>query len=488
MRTRDGGEIFRPVFRSNRKGPACPTPPAPHLPAHPPRPSRNSAAPPLADERRKQAFVAGLQRDLNRFLSVLGAPTRLAVDGEWDDATEAAFQDVCRVLGIAPERNVRTFRLIAGAAAEPTAEELQRRATDGAAFAAELRARFAQERETGAAGPLGGIAAAARAGQARVSSRRSSVTSTPTCAACTPASSWPSTASGTSTPSTRSSRSARCSGSRPSGRRGRSGSSPARPPRAPRRARRARTHRRRRGRGQAEGTPASPPRIVLGGRSLPKDERDARLRRVRAAHPQRPPACGSARRRARASTASGARTPNARSRDLQGARASRPSATCVPTGSSPARSRRAPRRRPKRASTAGVAYESACARCSPTSAGRCRAPPPKPKPPDSPTAKPGPPHRRRRRRDARAAIRAHGGRYEQEILAASRGHEGPGRTAVRDDRDTSPASRTSSAATRCRTRSRAAPAAVPVGHQGALPAVPRNRDEGRGARASARCS
>ena len=97
----------------------------------------------LSDEQRAQAWIASLQRDLNRFLGRLGAPTRLAVDGVWDEFTDTAFRDVCRIIGVAPERHVRTFRLIAGAAAAPTKEELARRASDGVAFEAALRAKFA---------------------------------------------------------------------------------------------------------------------------------------------------------------------------------------------------------------------------------------------------------------------------------------------------------------------------------------------------------
>jgi tellurite resistance protein len=111
----------------------------------------------LADAERQKAYIAGVQRDLNRHLSVLGAPTRLAIDGVWDDATQAAFQDVCRVLGVAPARDVRTYRLIAGAVAAPTEEEQRKRSTDGVAFEAELRARFAQQRVVPTNGVVGGV-------------------------------------------------------------------------------------------------------------------------------------------------------------------------------------------------------------------------------------------------------------------------------------------------------------------------------------------
>src|SRR5215216_6309976 len=70
----------------------------------------------LSDPERRRAYVAGAQRDLNRHLRRLGAPTRLAIDGDWAEHTQRAFEQVCRVLGLAPERTVRTLRLIAGAA------------------------------------------------------------------------------------------------------------------------------------------------------------------------------------------------------------------------------------------------------------------------------------------------------------------------------------------------------------------------------------
>jgi len=99
-------------------------------------PVREQGGESLGDPEKQKAYIAGVQRDLNRHLSLLGAPTRLAIDGVWDESTQVAFHDVCRVLGIAPEREVRTYRLIAGAAVAPTAEEQIRRSTDGAAFAA----------------------------------------------------------------------------------------------------------------------------------------------------------------------------------------------------------------------------------------------------------------------------------------------------------------------------------------------------------------
>jgi len=123
-------------------------PPAPPL--------REQGGQSLADPERQKAYIASVQRDLNRHLNVLGAPTRLAIDGVWDDATQAAFQDVCRVLGVAPERDVRTYRLIAGAVAAPTEEEKIKRSTDGLAFEAELRARFTQQRVVAPTGLVGG--------------------------------------------------------------------------------------------------------------------------------------------------------------------------------------------------------------------------------------------------------------------------------------------------------------------------------------------
>lgn len=110
------------------------------------------------------AAVAVLQRDLNTQLARLGSRRLLAVDGRWDPQTELAFRRVCKVLGVAPRRGTRTYRIIAGADATLTEAEKLRAATDGAAFAAKLRARFAAP----AAGtvphkrPLPGLDAAAR--------------------------------------------------------------------------------------------------------------------------------------------------------------------------------------------------------------------------------------------------------------------------------------------------------------------------------------
>src|SRR3954468_10807820 len=90
------------------------------------------------------ASVAALQRDLNAQLARLGSRERLAIDGRWDARTELAFRRVCKVLGVAPRRGARTYRLIAGADAVLTDAEKQRAATEGAAYAAKLRARFAR--------------------------------------------------------------------------------------------------------------------------------------------------------------------------------------------------------------------------------------------------------------------------------------------------------------------------------------------------------
>ena len=92
---------------------------------------------------RARAYVAALQRDLNRHLLSLGSPTVLAVDGAWDRETDVAFRRVCRVLGLEAHRNVRTFRAIAGAAAPLTAAERKHATSDGAAYEKELRHHFA---------------------------------------------------------------------------------------------------------------------------------------------------------------------------------------------------------------------------------------------------------------------------------------------------------------------------------------------------------
>jgi tellurite resistance protein len=109
-----------------------------------PGPKRSAA------EKRARLFVAGLQRDLNEYLMRFGASRRLAVDGIWDKHTEQAFEQVCRVLGIEPERSVRTFRVIAGAAATRSDAELDRAAGEGAKFAEQLMTQFAGMRGVGA--------------------------------------------------------------------------------------------------------------------------------------------------------------------------------------------------------------------------------------------------------------------------------------------------------------------------------------------------
>jgi peptidoglycan hydrolase-like protein with peptidoglycan-binding domain len=122
-------------------------PPKPHKE----RPKERPKEPPrdegrLDKDERQEAYVAALQSSLNACLRHLGAVRMLPIDGRWDDRTERAFKDVCRVLGIEPERDMRTYRLIAGAAAARNQEELARAESDGAAYAKELRERFAQER------------------------------------------------------------------------------------------------------------------------------------------------------------------------------------------------------------------------------------------------------------------------------------------------------------------------------------------------------
>jgi tellurite resistance protein len=99
----------------------------------------------VSDRQRRRAQVTVVQINLNRHLQQLGSPTLLATDGKWDDHTDRAFKQVCRVLGVAPERKARTYRIIAGAAATLTDEERARAAADGKAFATELRQQFAQE-------------------------------------------------------------------------------------------------------------------------------------------------------------------------------------------------------------------------------------------------------------------------------------------------------------------------------------------------------
>ena len=101
---------------------------------------------PLKEPERHRAYIAAAQRDLNAHLRQLGSVEKLAVDGEWDEHTERAFTEICRVLGLAPKRDVRTFRLIAGAAEAITEAERALAAKDGVGFEKQLRARFAIER------------------------------------------------------------------------------------------------------------------------------------------------------------------------------------------------------------------------------------------------------------------------------------------------------------------------------------------------------
>ena len=118
---------------------------APDAPEPPDSPART----------RRRGQVAALQGSLNEHLRRLGAPRLLEADGRWGPQTEAVFDDVCRVLGVAAERGPRTYRIIAGAAATRTPDELARAEADGAGFAAELRRRYARER-AGATVRLGG--------------------------------------------------------------------------------------------------------------------------------------------------------------------------------------------------------------------------------------------------------------------------------------------------------------------------------------------
>src|SRR5206468_763147 len=87
----------------------------------------------------RRAYIAVLQRDLNSFLASFGARS-IAIDGEWDRATDLAFRRACRVLGVEAKRSVRTFRIVASATASRTEAELARAAADGAAYEAKLRA------------------------------------------------------------------------------------------------------------------------------------------------------------------------------------------------------------------------------------------------------------------------------------------------------------------------------------------------------------
>jgi CHAP domain len=94
---------------------------------------------------RLRAYVADLQSSLNAHLAGLGSRERLEIDGEWGAQTARAFGRVCRVLGLEPKRNVRTFRLVVGATQQRTPQELARAQSDGAAYAQRLRHHFAHE-------------------------------------------------------------------------------------------------------------------------------------------------------------------------------------------------------------------------------------------------------------------------------------------------------------------------------------------------------
>ena len=111
------------------------------------RPAHKDAGVALSEPERSHAYIAAVQRDLNRHLKRLGSADLLPVDGAWDDETQTAVEEICRVLGLKPTRTVRTFRLIAGAAASLTAAERSQADTDGAAYEKELRKRFATARE-----------------------------------------------------------------------------------------------------------------------------------------------------------------------------------------------------------------------------------------------------------------------------------------------------------------------------------------------------
>jgi tellurite resistance protein len=112
-----------------------------------PRPKPKPA--PSEAEARARSYLAGLQRDLNTHLQRLGSPQRLALDGRWDAHTALAFRQVCKVIGIEPERSVRTFRVIAGATALRSEAEKARAAADGLAFAEQLKQHFERTRGVG---------------------------------------------------------------------------------------------------------------------------------------------------------------------------------------------------------------------------------------------------------------------------------------------------------------------------------------------------
>jgi hypothetical protein len=101
---------------------------------------------PLAPASREQAYVATLQRDLNAHLRRLGADVQLAVDGQWDQHTEQAFQRVCAVLGLQPEKSRRVYRIIGGALVGRTEKEIEQATQQGALLEQRLRAEFLERR------------------------------------------------------------------------------------------------------------------------------------------------------------------------------------------------------------------------------------------------------------------------------------------------------------------------------------------------------
>jgi hypothetical protein len=117
----------------------------------------------LDESGRLRAYVADLQSSLNAHLQTLGSRERLEIDGEWGPHTDLAFKRVCRVLGLQPQRRIRTFRLIVGATQQRTPGELDRAKADGAAYAARLRHHFATQRVPAPAPANGTLSAAIRA-------------------------------------------------------------------------------------------------------------------------------------------------------------------------------------------------------------------------------------------------------------------------------------------------------------------------------------